>query len=141
MVVGGDGGVSISFDRGATWLFRINLPIGQFYNISANNRDPFTVCGGLQDNGSWCTPVATNLTYGVSFKDAYNVGGGDGMHAVFADDHTLLVSSQNGATGRVDVETMSANRSAQCSRRKSRSSANPAIVGIGPLRSLFRCTT
>jgi photosystem II stability/assembly factor-like uncharacterized protein len=106
MVVGGDGGVSISFDRGSTWLFRINLPLGQFYNISANNRDPFTVCGGLQDNGSWCTPVATNLTYGVSFKDAYNVGGGDGMHAIFADDHTLLVSSQNGATGRVDLDTM-----------------------------------
>jgi len=106
MVVGGDGGVSISFDRGATWLFRINLPIGQFYDISANNRDPFTVCGGLQDNGSWCTPVATNLTYGVSFKEAYNVGGGDGMHAVFADDRTLLVSSQNGNTGRVDLDTM-----------------------------------
>ena len=106
LVIGGDGGVSISYDRGATWLFRINLPIGQFYNISANNRDPFTVCGGLQDNGSWCTPSATNMTYGVSFKDAYNVGGGDGMHAVFADDHTLLVSSQNGSTGRVDVDTM-----------------------------------
>jgi photosystem II stability/assembly factor-like uncharacterized protein len=106
MVVGGDGGVSISFDRGATWLFRINLPIGQFYDISANDREPFTVCGGLQDNGSWCTPVATNLTYGVSFKEAYNVGGGDGMHAVFADDRTLLVSSQNGATGRVDIDTM-----------------------------------
>jgi photosystem II stability/assembly factor-like uncharacterized protein len=106
MVVGGDGGVSISFDRGATWLFRLNLPIGQFYNISVNNRDPFTVCGGLQDNGSWCTPVATNLTYGVSFKEAYNVGGGDGVHAAFADDHTLLVSSQNGSTGRVDIDTM-----------------------------------
>jgi photosystem II stability/assembly factor-like uncharacterized protein len=106
MVVGGDGGVSISFDRGVTWLFRINLPIGQFYNISANNRDPFTVCGGLQDNGSWCTPVATNLTYGISFKEAYNVGSGDGMHAIFADDRTLLVSSQNGNTGRLDVDTM-----------------------------------
>lgn len=106
MVVGGDGGVSISYDRGATWLFRINLPIGQFYNISANNRDPFTVCGGLQDNGSWCTPTATNMSYGISFKDAYNVGGGDGMHAVFADDRTLLVSSQNGSTGRLDLDTM-----------------------------------
>ncbi len=106
MVVGGDGGVSISYDRGATWLFRINLPIGQFYDISVNNRDPFTVCGGLQDNGSWCTPTATNMTYGISFKEAYNVGGGDGMHAAFADDRTLLVSSQNGNTGRVDVDTM-----------------------------------
>ena len=107
MVVGGDGGVSISFDRGATWLFRINLPIGQFYNISVNNnRDPFTICGGLQDNGSWCTPSATNMSYGISFKDAYNVGGGDGMHAAFVDDHTLLVSSQNGVTGRLDLDTM-----------------------------------
>jgi photosystem II stability/assembly factor-like uncharacterized protein len=106
LVVGGDGGVSISFDKGATWLFRINLPIGQFYNISANNREPFTVCGGLQDNGSWCTPSATNMTYGVSFKDAYNVGGGDGMHAAFADDRTLLVSSQNGSTQRIDMDTM-----------------------------------
>ncbi|MBZ5605744.1 MAG: hypothetical protein LAO79_25875, partial [Acidobacteriia bacterium] len=106
MVVGGDGGVSISYDRGATWLFRINLPIGQFYNISVNNRDPFTVCGGLQDNGSWCTPTASNLSYGISFKDAYNVGSGDGMHAAFADDRTLLVSSQNGVTGRLDVDTM-----------------------------------
>jgi photosystem II stability/assembly factor-like uncharacterized protein len=106
MVVGGDGGVSISYDRGMTWLFRINLPIGQFYNISVNNRDPFTVCGGLQDNGSWCTPASSKMSYGISFKDAYNVGGGDGMHAAFDGDGTLLVSSQNGVTGRVDVDTM-----------------------------------
>ena len=106
LVIGGDGGVSISFDGGATWLFRINLPIGQFYNISANDRDPFTVCGGLQDNGNWCTPVATNITYGVSFKEAYNVGFGDGMHAIFADDHTLLVSLQDGSTARVNADTL-----------------------------------
>ena len=106
LVVGGDGGVSISFDRGATWLFRLNLPIGQFYNISANNADPFLVCGGLQDNGSWCTPTATNMSYGISFKEAFNVGGGDGMHAIFEDDRTLLVSSQNGVAGRLDLDTM-----------------------------------
>jgi photosystem II stability/assembly factor-like uncharacterized protein len=107
LAIGGDGGVSISFDRGLTWLFRINLPIGQFYNISVNNADPFLVCGGLQDNGSWCTPSATNMGYGVSFKDAFNVGGGDGMHALFeGNDHTLLVSSQNGVTSRLDLNSM-----------------------------------
>ncbi len=107
LVIGGDGGVSISYDRGQTWLFRMNLPLGQFYNISVNNADPFLVCGGLQDNGSWCTPSATNMTYGISFKDAFNVGSGDGMHAAFdGDDHTLLVSSQNGVTGRLDLTTM-----------------------------------
>jgi photosystem II stability/assembly factor-like uncharacterized protein len=107
LVIGGDGGVSISFDRGATWLFRLNLPIGQFYNISTNNADPFLVCGGLQDNGSWCTPSATNMGYGVSFKDAFNVGGGDGMQAIFdGDDRTLLVSSQNGNTYRLYLDSM-----------------------------------
>lgn len=107
LIAGGDGGVSISFDRGLTWLFRLNLPIGQFYNISVNDGDPFLVCGGLQDNGSWCTPSATHMAYGISFKDAFNVGGGDGMHALFdGDDHTLIVSSQNGVTGRVDLRNM-----------------------------------
>ncbi len=107
LIIGGDGGVSISYDRGLSWLFRINLPIGQFYNISANNQVPFLVCGGLQDNGSWCTPSASRLSHGVSFKDAFNIGGGDGMHAVFdGDDHTLLVSSQNGSTNRLDLDNM-----------------------------------
>lgn len=107
LIIGGDGGVSISYDRGLTWLFRINLPVGQFYNISANNQDPFLVCGGLQDNGSWCTPSASKFIHGVSFKDAFNIGGGDGMQALFeGDDHTVLVSSQNGTTNRLDLETM-----------------------------------
>jgi photosystem II stability/assembly factor-like uncharacterized protein len=107
LAIGGDGGVSISFDRGNTWLFRLNLPIGQFYNISANNADPFVVCGGLQDNGSWCTPSATNIGYGISFKDAFNIGGGDGMQAIFdGDDRTLLVSSQNGSTYRLYLDSM-----------------------------------
>jgi photosystem II stability/assembly factor-like uncharacterized protein len=107
LIVGGDGGVSISYDRGLTWLFRLNMPIGQFYNISANNQDPFLVCGGLQDNGSWCTPSASAISHGVSFKDAFNIGGGDGMYAMFeGDDRTLLVSSQNGVTARLDLNSM-----------------------------------
>ena len=107
LVIGGDGGVSISFDRGRTWLFRLNLPIGQFYTISTNNQEPFLVCGGLQDNGNWCTPSATRVNYGISFKDAFNIGGGDGMYSQFAgDDHTLLVSLQNGSTARLDLDSM-----------------------------------
>jgi len=106
LIAGGDGGVSISFDRGTSWLFRPNLPIGQFYNISANNGDPYLVCGGLQDNGSWCTPSATNVNYGISFREAFNVGGGDGMHALFEDDRTLLVSMQNGASWRLSLDNL-----------------------------------
>ncbi|MGH9416055.1 MAG: VPS10 domain-containing protein, partial [Terriglobales bacterium] len=111
LLIGGDGGVSISYDKGQTWLFRDNLPIGQFYDISANHASPYLVCGGLQDNGNWCTPSATNLSYGLTNRDAFNVGGGDGMQAVFdGDNHTLLVSSQNGSTVRLDLDTMQRQR-------------------------------
>jgi photosystem II stability/assembly factor-like uncharacterized protein len=106
LIAGGDGGVSISYDRGLSWLFRSNLPIGQFYNIAVNNSDPYLICGGLQDNGNWCTPSASRMDYGISFREPFNIGGGDGMQTIFADDHTVLVSSQNGATGRVDLNNM-----------------------------------
>ena len=106
LIVGGDGGVSISYDRGLSWLFRMNLPIGQFYNIAVNNRDPYLICGGLQDNGNWCTPSASRMAYGISFQDAFNIGGGDGMQTVFEDDRTVLVSSQNGSTARLDLDSM-----------------------------------
>ncbi|MGH9482928.1 MAG: WD40/YVTN/BNR-like repeat-containing protein, partial [Terriglobales bacterium] len=107
LAIGGDGGVSISYDRGLSWLFRDNLPIGQFYNISTNQATPYLICGGLQDNGNWCTPSATGQSYGLSNRDAFNIGGGDGMQAVFdGDNRTLLVSSQNGATNRLTLGSM-----------------------------------
>jgi photosystem II stability/assembly factor-like uncharacterized protein len=106
LIVGGDGGVSISYDRGLSWLFRLNLPIGQFYNIAVNNSEPYLICGGLQDNGNWCTPSASKMAYGISFQDPFNIGSGDGMQAVFEDDHTVLVSSQNGVTARLDLDNM-----------------------------------
>src|SRR5262249_40109953 len=106
LIAGGDGGVSISYDRGLSWLFRANLPIGQFYNIAVNNSDPYLVCGGLQDNGNWCTPSASQMDYGISFRDDFNIGGADGMQTVFEDDHTVVVSSQNGSTARVDLNNM-----------------------------------
>lgn len=106
ILIGGDGGVSISYDRGETWSFRNDLPIGQFYDISTNDADPYLVCGGLQDNGNWCVPEATVRSVGIANGDTFNVGGGDGMQAVFdGDNKTLLVSSQNGSTTRLSLDT------------------------------------
>ncbi len=107
LIVGGDGGVSISWDRGQTWLFRDNLPIGQFYEISADMADPYTVCGGLQDNGHWCVPSATRLRTGISNRDAFNIGSGDGFYARIdpTDPQTVIVESQEGRANRVNLST------------------------------------
>ena len=86
LIIGGDGGVSISWDRGRTWDFRRNMPLGQFYEIDVDNSVPFRICGGLQDNGVWCVPSAVRNRNGIADRDAWNIGGGDGFHAHF-DPH------------------------------------------------------
>ncbi|HYC50880.1 MAG TPA: hypothetical protein VEB19_07230 [Gemmatimonadaceae bacterium] len=108
IIVGSDGGIAITWDRTATWLYRDNLPIVQFYEISVDNRDPYLVCGGTQDNGSWCTPSAVRDRNGISGAHAYSVGGGDGFHVhVDPRDSTYMISeSQNGNLQRVSLASM-----------------------------------
>ena len=108
LIVGGDGGVSISWDRGQTWLFRDNLPVGQFYEISADLQDPYVICGGLQDNGHWCVPSATRMRTGISNHDGFNIGSGDGFYARIdpADPRTAIIESQDGRANRVNLATL-----------------------------------
>ena len=47
---------AISHDRGETWQFVANLPLGQFYHVAVDMDAPYNVYGGLQDNGSWRGP-------------------------------------------------------------------------------------
>jgi hypothetical protein len=52
LLLGNDGGVFQSYDRGRTWLHLNNLPIGQFYTVSYNLKDPYTIFASTQDNGA-----------------------------------------------------------------------------------------
>lgn len=80
LLTANDGGVGISWDRGASWDYRRNIPISQYWELNVDNRDPYLVCGGTQDNGNWCMPSAVRNSNGISDRDVWSVGGGDGMH-------------------------------------------------------------
>lgn len=77
VIIGTDGGVYESFDRGRTFKMFMNLPVAQFYHVSADNEKPYNVYGGLQDNGSWWAPSAK--AGGISNADWKSTLGGDGF--------------------------------------------------------------
>ncbi len=108
LIIGGDGGVSISWDRGLSWDFRNNIPLAQFYEIDVDNKVPFTVCGGLQDNGEWCLPSTVRDRNGIANRDAWNIGGGDGFYVKFdrGDENFAYAESQNGNISRVNLTTL-----------------------------------
>lgn len=83
-VLGTDGGVYVSFDRGNSWRFLNSLPVSQFYHVSFDMEKPYNVYGGLQDNGSWSGP--SRSPRGISNGDWTNVGYGDGFY-VLVDPH------------------------------------------------------
>ena len=57
MIQGNDGGVYVTENGAKSWRFLNNLPIEQFYMVSASSGDsPYMLCGGLQDNNAWCGP-------------------------------------------------------------------------------------
>jgi photosystem II stability/assembly factor-like uncharacterized protein len=105
MWVGQDGGVAVSTDAGASWEAVGNLPVGQFYQVFADNRQPFYyLSGGLQDNGSWTGPHRTREPAGIANDDWRMISFGDGFFAIAHPDNPdlYLSESQGGSVYRTD---------------------------------------
>lgn len=79
MIDGNDGGLNITRDRGKTWRFAENLPVGQFYHIAVDNDLPYNVYGGMQDNGSWAGPAYVWKAQGIRNHYWQEVSFGDGF--------------------------------------------------------------
>jgi photosystem II stability/assembly factor-like uncharacterized protein len=107
ILLGNDGGMTVSYDQGETWDYLNTMPLGQFYAISTDMRKPYYICGGLQDNGSWCGPSATRSANGIVNSDWFRVGGGDGFYTQNdpTDWRTIYWESQDGNTNRLDIRT------------------------------------
>ena len=107
MMDGNDGGLNITRDRGKTWRFVENLPVGQFYHIAVDHEYPYNVYGGMQDNGSWAGPAYVWKAQGIRNNYWQEISFGDGFDVIPdpEDSRFGISTSQQGFAGIYDRKT------------------------------------
>jgi photosystem II stability/assembly factor-like uncharacterized protein len=107
LMIGSDVGIAISYDRGTTWDFVDNLPIGQFYHVGYDMDTPYRIYGGLQDNDVWGGPSAVRNRFGIANHDWFTLSIGDGFNAWAdpRDPRTIYAETQDGNLARVDRDS------------------------------------
>jgi photosystem II stability/assembly factor-like uncharacterized protein len=107
MIAGSDGGIHWSYDAGKTWDFINTIALGQFYEVALDNEKPYRICGGLQDNASWCGPSMSLARDGIKNEDWMLMPGGDGFYAAIdnVEPWIIYTESQDGDLRRLDTRT------------------------------------
>lgn len=96
ILIGCDGGIYESFDKGENWKFMSNLPITQFYKVSVDNTKPFYhIYGGTQDNNSFGGPSRTISSAGIINADWYKTNPGDGFETAIDPNNPDIVYAQS----------------------------------------------
>jgi photosystem II stability/assembly factor-like uncharacterized protein len=106
-IVGGDdGGLWTSYDGAVRWVKSWNLPVSQFYHVSTDDKDPYQVYGGLQDNSSWVGDQ--EYPGGISNSRWENLYGGDGFWAFAdpSDPNFAYAEYQGGHISRINRKTL-----------------------------------
>jgi len=98
MIVGHDQGLSISINRGRTWL-RQRLTNAQMYHVTVDNEIPYNVLGNKQDEPSYRGPSNSRLSSGVIPRAMWHsVGGGEsGWATPDPVDSNIIWSTASGS--------------------------------------------
>ncbi|MBW2257701.1 MAG: hypothetical protein JRI25_24310, partial [Deltaproteobacteria bacterium] len=116
MIVGNDGGLHVSYDRGESWLHLNNLPIGEFYAVSVDMETPYNIYGGTQDDAALWGPSDHLMEWDVAdpWQHVYldRWGGGDSYFTYPdpTDPDVIYYEHQFGDLRRKQMATGSAPR-------------------------------
>ena len=100
--LGKDKGLTLTHDRGATFIYYDNLPIMQAYKVAADMREPYAIYAGLQDNGTFGTMSFTRDGLGIRNDVAWKLHWDDGQYiAIDPTDWRTVYSEGTNASFRV----------------------------------------
>ncbi|HEY7311597.1 MAG TPA: PDZ domain-containing protein [Gemmataceae bacterium] len=141
MVLGGDGGSYVTYDRMANWDHFNQVAIGQFYHVAVDTRRDYRVFGGLQDNGTWGGPSRTHSLTGPINEDWMRLGGGDGFRCrVDPTDPDLVYSTaQWGGMRRSNLRTGETTSIAPANPRRYRFNWNTPFLLSHRNARIFYC--
>ncbi|MFP8490218.1 VPS10 domain-containing protein [Gracilimonas sp. Q87] len=90
MINSNDGGANVSYNGGKSWSTQRNQPTAQFYRVNTDNRFPYYVYGGQQDNSTVAIASRTS-DGGIGWKDWYATAGCENAYLAFDPDDPKLV--------------------------------------------------
>jgi photosystem II stability/assembly factor-like uncharacterized protein len=90
LILGDDGGGSVSFNFGKSWSTLNNQPTAQFYRVNVDNLFPFNVYGGQQDNSSVVIKSRTN-NYGITEQDWFAGAGCESAYIAFDPNNPVVL--------------------------------------------------
>ncbi len=104
---GNDGGAILSRNGGESWSFLARIPLAQIYHVATSNERPYLICGGLQDNSSWCGPTTARNGIGLLNRDWFALTGGDGMFAIPdpLDPNLIWSNTEDGSLAIYDAKS------------------------------------
>ena len=102
MIISNDGGAAISFNTGKTWSTQNNQPTAQFYRVNADNRFPYYVYGGQQDNSSVMIASRNLSGYSIGERDWSPAAGGESAFIAF-DPNNPKFSMGGSYQGTIEV--------------------------------------
>jgi photosystem II stability/assembly factor-like uncharacterized protein len=107
VIVGGDGGINVTWDRGKNWEVVQQMGLAQIYGLSADMRKPYYLVVGLQDNGVWVGRTRGRITQGVTNADWFALSNADGFQSQVdpTDYNTIYAETQGGNIYRRDLRT------------------------------------
>jgi photosystem II stability/assembly factor-like uncharacterized protein len=106
IILGNDGGATVTYNGGLSWSSQYNQPTSEMYHVTTDGRNPYRVYGAQQDNTTMSVPSRSNFDV-ITLTEYYEVGGGESGYIAVRPDNPNIIFAGNyqGQLTRYDHST------------------------------------